>query len=168
MHTSRELTALRGIAAFEALKGVLALAGAIAVLSLMHKDLADMAEHLLTHLHLDPESNFGQSFIRAAYHTGGAKVALLAFGIFVYAGVRFTEAYGLWHARAWAEWFALLSGAMYLPLEIVELLRHANTIKWGVFLINILIVLYMGWLRSRHARAMRRLHRHRPSEEVSE
>jgi len=159
---------LRGIAAFEALKGLLALAGAIAVLSLMHKDLADMAEHLLTHLHLDPESNFGQSFIRAAYHTGGGKVMLLAFGIFVYACVRFTEAYGLWHALTWAEWFALLSGAMYLPVEIVELLRHANAIKWAVFLMNIVIVLYMAWLRSRHTRAMRRLHHHHPGKEASE
>jgi uncharacterized membrane protein (DUF2068 family) len=67
----------------------------------------------------------------------------------VYCFMRFIEAYGLWRGRAWAEWFALISGAIYLPLEIYELTRHATPIRWGVFLVNVLIVAYMGWLRWR-------------------
>jgi uncharacterized membrane protein (DUF2068 family) len=67
-------------------------------------------------------------------------------GILVYAAIRFTEATGLWLEREWAEWFALLSGGLYLPWEIFELVRHPTFLKWGVLGINILIVLYMAWL----------------------
>jgi uncharacterized membrane protein (DUF2068 family) len=66
--------------------------------------------------------------------------------IVVYTAVRFTEATGLWLEKEWAEWFALLSGALYMPYEIFELLRHATALKWGIFGTNVIIVLYMAWL----------------------
>ncbi len=47
----------------------------------------------------------------------------------VYSGARSVEAYGLWFERRWAEWFALISGAIYLPVEIYELRRHVTEIK---------------------------------------
>jgi uncharacterized membrane protein (DUF2068 family) len=65
----------------------------------------------------------------------------------IYSIVRFAEAYGLWHAREWAEWFALLSGAMYLPWEMYSLMRHPHPIKWFILLANVAIVLYMIVLR---------------------
>ena len=47
----------------------------------------------------------------------------------LYATVRFTEAYGLWHGRRWAEWFAALSGAVYVPVELYELLARVTLAK---------------------------------------
>jgi uncharacterized membrane protein (DUF2068 family) len=41
----------------------------------------------------------------------------------------------------------MVSGAIYLPLEIYELSRRANVAKWAVFLLNLVIVLYMVYLR---------------------
>jgi len=71
--------------------------------------------------------------------------ACIAFG---YALIRFIEAYGLWHARAWAEWFAIISGSAYLPWEIVEVVKHPHhVIRWIVLLINIIVVLYMVYVR---------------------
>jgi uncharacterized membrane protein (DUF2068 family) len=58
------------------------------------------------------------------------------------------ESYGLWKQRVWAEWLTLISGASYLPLEIYELGRRASTVKWTVFLLNLVIVLYMAYLRA--------------------
>jgi uncharacterized membrane protein (DUF2068 family) len=57
--------------------------------------------------------------------------------------VRFTEAWGLWNRRVWAEWFALLSGALYLPWEIFKLVELPNWWHVGVFLLNIAILLYI-------------------------
>ncbi len=65
----------------------------------------------------------------------------------IYAIVRFVEATGLWLEKEWAEWFALLSGAMYMPWEIYEIIRHSDDkIRWTIFIFNILIVLYLLWL----------------------
>jgi ABC-type transport system substrate-binding protein len=52
--------------------------------------------------------------IRLASNVTDAKLWTAAAAAVVYSIVRFVEAYGLWHRRIWAEWFALLSGAMRL------------------------------------------------------
>jgi len=39
----------------------------------------------------------------------------LALAAMLYAAVRFAEAYGLWHGRSWAEWFAILTGGYIFP-----------------------------------------------------
>ncbi len=39
------------------------------------------------------------------------------------------ESYGLWFAKRWAEWFALLSGSVYLPVELYGLLKGVTWIK---------------------------------------
>jgi uncharacterized membrane protein (DUF2068 family) len=61
----------------------------------------------------------------------------------VYAVVRFVEAYGLWHARRWAEWFAVVSGGVYLPMELYELSRGVTLLKVGAILLNLLVVIYL-------------------------
>jgi uncharacterized membrane protein (DUF2068 family) len=68
---------------------------------------------------------------------------LLALGAALYAAVRFVEAWGLWRERHWAEWFAALSGGIYLPLEVMELLRRATWQGALTFAINLLIVALM-------------------------
>ncbi len=137
---------LRGVAVFEATKGVLALAGGIAVLTLRHKDLELVAEHILRLLHYGEEHRAAQHFLRFASHVTGHDLWLLFFGVLVYTAVRFVEATGLWLEKEWAEWFAFLSGSLYMPWEIYEIVRHPTWMKWAIFGINVLIVLYMGWL----------------------
>lgn len=138
---------LRGVAIFEAAKGLLALLMGFLLLILRHKDMERVARRILEFLHISPD--------RRLYHyivTGVGKVTphgiwLFVFAVVVYAAIRFVEAGGLWLEREWAEWFALLSGSMYLPLEIYELARRQNALKWVIFSINVLIVLYLLWLR---------------------
>jgi uncharacterized membrane protein (DUF2068 family) len=137
---------LRGIAIFEALKGLTALAIAIWVLTLIHKDMVRVAEHMLDALHIAPDRHFAQRILRAAGRITDKNLWMFVSIIVAYTAVRFTEAVGLWKKKEWAEWFALLSGALYLPYEMFELLRHATALKWGIFLTNLLIVLYMAWL----------------------
>jgi uncharacterized membrane protein (DUF2068 family) len=61
--------------------------------------------------------------------------------------VRFTEAWGLWNRRVWAEWFALLSGAIYLPWEIFKIVERLNWLHVGLFLTNVAILLYLLAIR---------------------
>ena len=61
--------------------------------------------------------------------------------------MRFIEAYGLWQVRAWAEWFAIVSGGVYLPIELYELVRHATGVKAVVLVVNTGIVAYLVYFR---------------------
>lgn len=144
----RELTAgLRVVALFEALKGTLTLVAGFGLLSLVHRDLEDLAERLVRHSHLNPASHYPRIFIEAAARTDDARLRTLAAMAFAYTVVRFVEAYGLWHARAWAEWFAIISGGLYLPVEAYELITHPTLIRAGVLFFNTLIVAYMLYIR---------------------
>lgn len=161
MDTRKNLIAkhfgLRGIAVFEAGKGLLALMLAIWLLSLLHKDLQNVAEHLLHFLHkifhLNPDGRLARSIVRGARRVTPGNLHLWIGGTLAYTTIRFVEAAGLWLEKAWAEWFALISGGLYIPIEIYEIAHHATPIKWLVFITNLLIVAYLVWLlRDSHER----------------
>jgi len=142
-------TGLRTIAVFEAVKGLLVLAAGAGVLALIGKDVPDIAEHLIKFIHLNPEGHTSHIFLRAADRVTDAKLWAIAGGALAYSIVRGLEAWGLWHAREWAEWFALLSGGLYLPWEIYEVLVRPNKLHWLVFVGNVCVVLYIAYLRFR-------------------
>src|SRR5512135_3089309 len=50
----------------------------------------------------------------------------MAFSAMFYSVIRFIEAIALWLHRQWAEWFGLLTGGMYMPVEMFEIMRAAT------------------------------------------
>jgi uncharacterized membrane protein (DUF2068 family) len=166
MNTQKNLIAkhfgLRGIALFEACKGLLAIMLAVWLLSLLHKDIQDVAEHILHVLHrifrLNPDGHVARAIIRGARRVTPGNLHLWIGGTILYATVRFVEATGLWLEKQWAEWFALISGCLYLPIEIFELAHHPTPIKWVIFATNLVIVAYLVWL-------LRELHKNRKQAE---
>jgi uncharacterized membrane protein (DUF2068 family) len=147
MHPSKKTVALRTVAVFEAAKGMLVLLLGLGLLRLIHKNLDEFAEQMIRFLHASPGGRLSNLFVTAAGSASDKSLWALAGAALVYAIVRFAEAYGLWNDREWAEWFALLSGAMYLPWEMYSLMRHPHPIKWVILLANLAIVLYMLVLR---------------------
>jgi uncharacterized membrane protein (DUF2068 family) len=96
----------------------------LGLLSLVHHDLQAVAERLVRYSHLDPAHHYPRIFIQAASHTNDSRLRSLAALALLYAAVRFVEAYGLWRVRVWAEWFAIIAGSVYIPVEVYELLRR--------------------------------------------
>ena len=151
---------IRTIAFFEALKGVLVLVVGFGLLSLVQQDLQEAAERLVRLSHLNPAHHYPRVFIEAFANINDARLRLFAALAFLYAGVRFIEAYGLWRMKAWAEWLAIVSGAVYLPVEILELIKHVTVLKSSVLLINAGIVIYLVHVRWLSRKATRRRCRH--------
>ena len=122
---------LRTVAIFEAFKGIVVLLVGAGLLSILRGDVEKLAETFVAHFHLDPSNN--------------THLWMLAIFVIVYAILRFVEAYGLWRARVWAEWLAALSGAIYIPFEVMELTKHVNIWTIGTLIINVIIVSFMGY-----------------------
>lgn len=152
-HTSA--AALRAIATLEALKGIIVLLLGIALI-FVHKHVEDFTESLLFHLHIDIDRRFGHALMSAAMKLTDARLITILLAATSYATVRFVEGWGLWHRRVWAEWFALLSGALYLPWEILRIVERADWERVGVLVINIAIILYMLVIRIRECGIFRR------------
>ena len=138
------LQVLRGIATLELAKGMIVLLAACGILLLMRReDPWDIADGLLRLLHISPDHHFAQVFLDWADSLTSAKIWTVAAAAVSYSVLRFLEAYGLWYARAWAEWIALISGSLYLPFEIYKVIHKQNLFHISVFLVNVAIVLYM-------------------------
>ncbi len=135
--------ALRTVALLEAAKGALVLLVGFGLLSLVHHDIQRFAERLIFHAHLNPAARYPRIFIDVANQLTDARLLLIAAGAATYSLVRFVEAYGLWYARRWAEWFAALSGGIYIPFEIFELYEHVTWLSLGAVLLNSTIVAFM-------------------------
>jgi uncharacterized membrane protein (DUF2068 family) len=75
------------------------------------------------------------------------KLLVIAILAMVYSFLRFVESYGLWRERAWAEWLALVSGSLYVPFEVYDLLHKPTWIRVGILVVNLLVVTYMAYLR---------------------
>jgi len=151
--------ALRTIAAFEALKGIIVLLLAVALV-FVHRHVEDFTESLLYHLHIDLDRRIGHTLMAAASKLSDVRLLTIVLAAASYATVRFIEAWGLWHRRVWAEWFALLSGTLYLPWEIIRIAERADWERIGVLVVNIGIVLYMLAIRLRESSVFRLRGRH--------
>ena len=143
---------LRTVAVFEASKGMLVVVLAI-VLIAVRGQIEDYTEDFLYALHLDPDRRFARMIMEAASKLSDARAWTVALAAATYATVRFVEAWGLWNLRVWAEWFALLSGTLYLPWEILKVAERATWERVAVLVINVAIVLYMLFIRVRDARS---------------
>lgn len=145
-HHDRTLQALRAVASFELAKGLLVLFAAVVVVFMMGRDPGDFADGILRLLHISPDHHFAQLFLDWADTLTDAKLWTVVGVASVYTILRFVEAYGLWYARTWAEWVALISGAIYVPFEIYKLVHRQNLLHISILVINLIIVLYMAYL----------------------
>ncbi|MEI8288287.1 MAG: DUF2127 domain-containing protein [Verrucomicrobiota bacterium] len=146
---SQQPQALRCIALFEAAKGLFVLAATCGLISLRHTDLHAATITFLHRHGVNPEQHYTRLFIESVAKATNHHVGEIATVGFAYVVIRLVEAYGLWHGKHWAEWFAVISASLYLPLEIQHFARHTNALNAGLILFNIVIVCYLARLLNR-------------------
>ena len=149
---------LRTVALVETIKGVLALLGAFVFIRMLRHDVdfQEAAEHILFRFHINPSNHhWSQQVLHAADKISDTSIAMVLGVAIAYSTLRFIEGYGLWKARAWGEWLAIISGCVYLPFEVYELIRRPNEFHWIILGINILVVIYIAWVRWDEIKAAR-------------
>ena len=139
----RQRRLLRAVAAVEFVKGVFVVLMGVCALALVHRDVWLYAESLLALLHINTDRRSAQLFLDFADSVTDARLWAAARIAFAYAALRFTEAYGLWNSRTWAEWVAFVSGTLLLPLEVRELFRGVTWQRSAFFVVNLAVVFYM-------------------------
>ena len=66
-------------------------------------------------------------------------VHLVAIVLLVYPFWRLLEAWGLWHAKAWASWLGFIGTVAYLPLDLLGIYYHHGWHAWAVLALNLLV-----------------------------
>jgi uncharacterized membrane protein (DUF2068 family) len=131
------------VALFEGAKGLLVLLVGFELLTFIHKDVHEAAMRLVEHFHLNPVSHYPRIFLDLTERINDTKLWSLAIAAAMYSAVRMIEASGLWLRKAWAEWFAVLTGGMYIPIEIYEAAQHVTWPRVTVLVINFGVVSYL-------------------------
>lgn len=137
------LVGLKVAAIFEAAKGLLVLLAGFGLLNYIHNDLHHAAAELVRHFHLNPASHYPHIFLDLSARIHDTGLWAMAAAAFIYAVIRLAEAVGLWLDRRWAEWFGILSGAIYIPVEIFELSRSITWPKVTVITVNAVVIIYL-------------------------
>jgi uncharacterized membrane protein (DUF2068 family) len=139
----RQRRVLRTVAVFEFVKGVFVLLMGFCALALLHQNVWLIAESILALFHISTDRHSAQMFLDFADSITDARLWTAVRLAFAYGALRFTEAYGLWNERTWAEWVALVSGTLLLPLEIRALIRGLTVMRCGLLIGNVAVVAYM-------------------------
>lgn len=132
------------VASLEAAKGALVLLAGFGVFALLHHDAQHAADRIVHQFHLNPAHRYPRIFLHLLERATPAHLGLLAGGALGYALVRFVEACGLWRERAWAEWLAVASGSIYVPLELWELGKRITWPRALLLTVNLAIVTYLA------------------------
>lgn len=130
---------LRAVSIFEAGKGVLVFSLALFLSTFVSRDLPGIIAEFRTRWNVDPSSHIPALAKMLMHDLTGSRLHFLVMLADIYALMGFVEAYGLWFEKRWAEWFALVSGGVYLPVELYELAKGFSWLKTGVLAINLVI-----------------------------
>ena len=164
VHDPEHIKGVRTVATIEFTKGVLVVLAGLGVFSMRPRDIWGVAESLLEFIHANPHHHFVGVFISLVYRIHDVRLWKIAMVAGIYTILRFVEAYGLWYTLPWAEWLAFASGAIYVPFEVTDLIRHTTWFGGAVLVVNLVIVLYMLYLRMEAARSRLEASVHRHAE----
>lgn len=136
---------LRMIAVFKLIKAMLFFCAGIGLLHLFHKDVEQRVQHILNHLHVDPENRYAKELLDQVgkWTNTNLKLAGLSAISFFYAGLFGIEGTGLYLRKRWAEWMVVIITGSLLPLEIYEIIHRVTALKIAVTVINLLILGYL-------------------------
>ena len=91
--------------------------------------------------------NFEDSAVVRAIHSFLAfkqsTLAILAVGLAIYGLLQLIEAVGLWLAKRWGEYFAVVATAAFIPIEVYELVEKITWLRIVALLINVGAVVYL-------------------------
>ena len=142
-HATKGSRGLLLIAAFKILKGLALFALGVGALKLLHKDIANEAEHLIDLLRVDPQNPLIQRALEKFWGINDKKLEFLSLATFAYAGLFLTEGIGLAFRKRWAEYITIISTASFLPIEVYEIVQHLSAARIVILLANIAILVYL-------------------------
>lgn len=134
-----------------------------ALSQLFEKDLT-LFRPLATHWGYDLDHSSIVDTIRKSFNYKHSTLTVVAILLAVYAAIELIEAVGLWLAKRWGEYFAVVATAAFLPIEIHEIISKQSGFKIATFALNVVAVLYLllskrlFGLRGGKAAAERELH----------
>ena len=134
---------IRLIAVLKLVKAGLLIATGLGILKLLHHDVAQVVEHWINLLQLDPDNQYIQHLMSKVWFIDDRVLKEIGAGSFGYAALFLTEGTELLLRKRWAQYFTIIVTASFLPLEFYEVIRHLSVLKIVVIVSNVAILVYL-------------------------
>jgi uncharacterized membrane protein (DUF2068 family) len=134
---------LTAIAVFKLIKATLLVVVAVGAQRLLHRDIQATIIHWARAVRVDPDDHILQTILERVARVNPQQIKAISLGLLLYAGLFATEGVGLLLKKRWAEYLTVISTALLLPLEIMEVVRHPHVGRVVVLIANALIVVYL-------------------------
>lgn len=141
---------LHALALIEGFKGVIALLLVTGVYLLSGQDLHAIMLEKMQSWSISEQSHYAQWLLMLADKVSQGRVPMFTSLALLYASFRFVMAYGLWLQLRWTEWFAFVSGCLYIPFELYAIYQDVHKLSsWMILLFNLMVVSYLYWVLKR-------------------
>jgi uncharacterized membrane protein (DUF2068 family) len=131
------------IGTFKLLKGTLFLVVALGMLRLLHHDVQEWGEDMLSKLRFDPDNRHIAWLLSKLGLVDDHRLRELSGLTLIYASLFLTEGIGLLRQKRWAEYLTVVATASLIPLEIYEVFRHVTWVRVLLFAGNVAILVYL-------------------------
>ena len=134
---------IRSIALYKALKGVLALALAFYILTLIRRRVPSILNYLVETLNINFEKGVIHWALTKAAPFIDQHIRSIDFIIVIYAFIYLAEGVGLYFRERWAEYLVVAETCVPLPFELYEIYR--GIAYWNVFVLlgNLAVLGYL-------------------------
>lgn len=148
----RDLFIMRLLALDRGLKALLLILAAFGVLRFKSAQqgidnfftgIAPLLGPLWKHLGVNIDHTFLIRQSEAILATTPNTLTLVVVGLFIYGGIQLSECIGLWLARVWGEYLAVVASSAFLPIEIYEIVDSFSLWKVAVLIVNIAAVVWL-------------------------
>jgi uncharacterized membrane protein (DUF2068 family) len=152
----RDAFILRLLAAERFIRGVLLVAlaygiykfnGAQDSLERVFRDYLPTLRPLADKLGIDLESTGPVKLIQKALTADHSTLELVAIGVLAYGALELLEGVGLWLMKRWGEYVAVVGTAIFIPLEVYELVEKVTWLRVAAFAFNVFAVVYIVWTK---------------------
>jgi uncharacterized membrane protein (DUF2068 family) len=131
------------IAAFKFLKTILFLLAALGAVGLMQQSIADQARDWASDLAFTSGQRLVPQVITILTGLSRSKIGALGLVALFYAALYATEGVGLWRERRWAEYLTVIATGSLIPFEVWEIFRHPTPMRFAIFGVNVIVVIYL-------------------------
>jgi uncharacterized membrane protein (DUF2068 family) len=152
----RDTFVLRALAVDRAVRGVLLIALAYGIWrfdasrgALRHvlNSYLPALEPLAYKFGVDLEESGPVRLIQQAFAAKHSTLLVVALAVLMFGILELVEAYGLWFKRRWGEYVAVVATALFIPLEVHEIILRVTWLRVGALIVNLFAVAYILWTK---------------------
>lgn len=107
--------------------------------------LADTSKPLATQLGVNSAVSRVLEQLQSILHRSPTSYRWIALALAIYGLIQLAEGLGLWLGHRWAEYLTTIATALFVPLEIYEIVHHTTFLKITALVVNLLAIAYLLW-----------------------